>query len=310
MEPTIIIHTGVGSTPLTDKKKAKNLARLAIDAVDAGYQALESDVDRPALKAVEHAINVLEASGIVNAGIGAVMQSDGIQRRDASIMDGSTLACGSVSSLENVKHAISVARRLLEFTEAGEDVDPRWNFYFCGYHVDKIFEIHGESIPDEWKMEGTPSLVPREQQVPDGETVGAVAIDSSGIIVAGTSTGGLSGSYPGRIGDTPVIGAGTYANKFCGVSNTGRGENVMKLVAAKRVCDLVKSEECNAMIAVDRMIREYEQAFPGTSGHIGTIAIDKDGSWTSQFNGAAMTWAVKNSSAGFYGQRPGEKQEF
>jgi len=310
MEPTIIIHTGVGSTPLTDKKKAKNLARLAIAAVDAGYQALESDVDRPALKAIERAINVLEASGIVNAGVGAVKQSDGVQRRDASIMDGSSLACGSVSSLENVKHAISVARRLLEFTESGEDVDPRWNFYFCGYYVDKIFEIHGETIPDEWKMDGEQSLVPREQQFPDGETVGAVAIDARGTIAAGTSTGGLSGSYPGRIGDTPVIGAGTYANQFCGVSNTGRGENVMKLVAAKRVCDLVTNDGCNAMIAVDRMIKEYEKMFPGTSGHIGTIAIDKDGNWTAQFNGASMTWAVKSASAGYLGQVPGEKTEF
>lgn len=310
MEPVIIIHTGVGSTPLADKKKNKNLFRLAIDAVDAGYQALKSDIDRPALKAVERAINVLEASGIVNAGIGAVKQSDGVQRRDASIMDGSTLSCGSVSSLENVKHTISVARRLLEFTESGEDVDPRWNFYFCGYYVEKIFEIHGETIPDEWKMEGKTTLVPRDLQVPEGETVGAVAIDSQGTIVAGTSTGGLSGSYPGRIGDTPVIGAGTYANQWCGVSNTGRGENVMKLVSAKRVCDLVKNDGCNAMIAVDRMIKEYEQTLPNTNGCIGTIAIDKDGNWTSQFNGAVMTWAVKTSSAGYFGQLPGEKKEF
>jgi L-asparaginase / beta-aspartyl-peptidase len=311
MEPTIILHTGVGSTPLTDKKKAKSLGNLAIEAVDAGYEVLQSDVDRPALKAVERAINVLEASGIVNAGVGAVKQSDGVQRRDASIMDGSTLACGSVSSLENAKHAISVARRLLEFTEGeGEDVDPRWNFYFCGYFVEKIFELHGEKIPDEWKMEGEPTLVPNVHQVPDGETVGAVAIDARGNIVAGTSTGGLSGSYPGRIGDTPVIGAGTYANRWCGVSNTGRGENVMKLVAAKYVCDLAKNEGCNAMIAVNRLIKEYEQTFPDTKGRIGTIAIDKDGNWTSQFNGAAMTWAVKSASAGYLGQMPGEKKQF
>nr|MDO8110257.1 isoaspartyl peptidase/L-asparaginase [Candidatus Sigynarchaeota archaeon] len=309
MQPTIILHTGVGTTPLTDKQKAKKLADLAIEAIDAGYQALESNVDRPALKAVEKTINVLEASGIVNAGVGAVKQSDGIQRRDATIMDGSTLACGAVSSLENVKHTISVARRLMEFTElpGDESKDPKWNFYFCGYYVDKIFEIHGEKVPDEWKMSGKPSMVPR---VSDGDTVGAVAIDTRGTIVAGTSTGGLSGSYPGRIGDSPVIGAGTYASCHCGVSNTGRGENVMKLVAAKRVCDLVKLEKINVMIAVDRMIKEYEQTFPNTSGRIGTIAIDKDGNWTAQFNGAAMTWAVKSKGHGFYGQRRDEKIEF
>lgn len=310
MQATIILQTGVGSTPLADKKRAKKLVDLTIEAIDAGYQVLQSNVDRPALKAVEKTINVLEASGIVNAGVGAVKQADGIQRRDASIMDGSTLGCGAVSSLENIKYAISVARRLLEFTElpGDEAQDKKWNFYFCGYYIDRIFEIHGEKVPEEWKIDGKPSLVPR--QLTDGDTVGAVAIDATGKIVAGTSTGGLNGSYPGRIGDSPVIGAGTFANEYCGVSNTGRGENVLKLVAAKRVCDLVKTEGLNAMIAVSRMIKEYEKTFPNTSGRLGTIAIDKDGNWTAQFNGAAMTWAVKSKDHGFYGQAPGEKKEF
>jgi beta-aspartyl-peptidase (threonine type) len=312
MQPAIIIHTGVGTTPLLDKKKAKKLADLAMQAVDAGYQVLESQVDRPAVKAIEKAINVLEDSGLVNAGVGAVKQQDGIQRRDASIMDGETMSCGAVSSLEGIKNAISVVRRLMEFTEqpGDEAKDPKWNFYFCGYFIDSIFGIHGERVPDGWKMHGNPvpSLV--KAPISTGDTVGAVAIDSAGRIVAGTSTGGLAGSYPGRVGDSPVIGAGTYANRFCGVSNTGRGENVMKLLCAKRVCDLVKDQGLNAILAVDRMIKEYEATFPDTTGRIGTIAIDKDGNWTSNFNGAAMTWAVKTREHGYYGQLPGEKKEF
>ncbi|MEX2683859.1 MAG: isoaspartyl peptidase/L-asparaginase [Candidatus Sigynarchaeota archaeon] len=312
MKPAIIIHTGVGSTPPSDKKKAKKLADLAIKAVDAGYQVLESETKRPAIKAVEIAITVLENSGLVNAGIGAVKQQDGIQRRDATIMDGATLSCGAVSSLEGIKNAISVARRLMEYTELScdETKDPGWNFYFCGYFIDKIFEIHGEKVPDAWKMPGkhVPSRVPASLST-EG-TVGAVAIDSAGNIAAGTSTGGLAGSYPGRIGDSSVIGAGTYANRFCGAVNTGRGENVMKLVCAKRVCDLVQHQGLNAMLAVDRMIKEYEAALPNTTGRIGTIAIDKDGNWTANFNGAAMTWAVKTPDNGFFGQMPGEKMEF
>jgi len=312
LKPAIIIHTGVGTTPLSDRKKAKKIADLAIKSVDAGYQTLESEAKRPAIKAVEVAVNVLEDSGLVNAGVGAIKQQDGLQRRDATIMDGATLSCGAVSSLEGVKNAISVVRRLMEYTELpGDEVkDPRWNFYFCGYFIDKIFEIHGEKVPDAWKMPGkqAPSRVPAP--LSKEGTVGAVAIDSAGNIAAGTSTGGLAGSYPGRIGDSPVIGAGTYANKFCGVVNTGRGENVMKLVCAKRVCDLVQDQGMNAMLAVDRMIKEYEAALPNTTGRIGTIAIDKDGNWTANFNGAAMTWAVKTPDHGFYGQQPGEKKEF
>ncbi len=312
MHPAIIIHTGVSTTPLADKKKAKKLADLAMQAVDAGYQVLESKVDRPAVKAVERAINVLEDSGLVNAGVGAVKQQDGIQRRDATIMDGETLSCGAVSSLEGIKNAISVVRRLMEFTERpGDDAkDRKWNFFFSGYFVEKIFGIHDEKVPDAWKMPGgrVPSRVPAP--LSKQGTVGAVAIDSAGRIAAGTSTGGLAGSYPGRIGDSTVIGAGTYANRFCGVSNTGRGENVMKLVCAKRVCDLVKEQGMNVMLAVDRMIKEYEVTLPETTGRIGTVAIDKDGNWTANFNGAAMTWAVKTSEHGYLGQMPGEKEEF
>jgi beta-aspartyl-peptidase (threonine type) len=321
MQPAIIIHTGVGSTPLLDKKKAKKLAGLAIQAVDAGYQVLESDVERAAVKAVERSINVLEDSGLVNAGIGAVKQQDGIQRRDASIMDGHDLSCGAVSSLEGIKNAISVARRIMEYTEqprndgtgakdARDTKDACMNFYFCGYFVDTLFKLHGEQVPDAWKMPGTtpPSLVPLP--IARGDTVGAVAIDKEGNIVAGTSTGGFDGSYPGRIGDSPVIGAGTYANPSCGVSNTGRGENVLKLGCAKRVCDLVQNQSMNAMLAVDRMIKEYEVTLPGTTGRIGTIAIDSGGNWTASFNGAAMTWAAKSSEHGYYGQLPGEKKEF
>lgn len=308
---TIIIHAGVSSFP-QDKKKAKQLADLAMQAVDAGYQVLESKVERPALKAVEKAINVLEDSGLVNAGIGAVKQQDGVQRRDASIMDGQSLSCGAVSSLEGIKNAISVARRLMEFTEQpGDDSkDPKWNFYFCGYYIDRLFQNHGEEVPAGWRVPGdfNPSLVPTP--IASGDTVGAVAIDAEGRIVAGTSTGGLAGSLPGRIGDSPVIGAGTYANECCGVSNTGRGENVMKLLCAKRVCDLVKHQGMNAMLAVDQMIKEYEITLPGTTGRIGTIAIDKDGNWTANFNGAAMTWAIKSSEHAYYGQQPGEKKEF
>lgn len=143
-----------------------------------------------------------------------------------------------------------------------------------------------------------------------GDTVGAVAMDARGNLAAATSTGGTRGSYPGRIGDSPVIGAGTYANRHCAVSNTGRGECILKMVAAKRACDLVALEGMNAMLAVDKMHREHESMFPGKASRIGTIAIDASGNWTACFNGARMAWAVVTPTARFHGQQPGEKKPF
>jgi beta-aspartyl-peptidase (threonine type) len=315
MEPVIVIHTGVGSTPRSEQEpeKVAALADLAIAAVDAGFQLLNSSEPRAALKAVEVAVNVLESSGIVNAGLGAVRQIDGVQRMDASIMDGPTLSFGCVSSLEGIKHPVSVARKFLDFSELeGTGEQYRWHSFFCGYYIDKIFEIHGEQVPDEWRIEpgSIPSLVPSGNRDPPGETVGAVAMDADGHLAAATSTGGLEGAFPGRIGDTPVIGGGTYANQWGAVSNTGRGENIIKIVAAKRACDFMQDRKLNAMLAVDRMLKEYKEQLHDPVGTIGTIAIDQQGKWTVQFTGTAMTWAEKDSNGGSFGQFPGEKRPF
>ncbi|MHA1371014.1 MAG: isoaspartyl peptidase/L-asparaginase, partial [Promethearchaeota archaeon] len=212
MDPIILCHLGVGSKPIKNENKLRRLVELAIKAVDSGYQILNSNVQRPALKAVEVTVNILEESGLTNSGIGAVRQSDGVQRCDASIMYGTTLSCGCVSSLEGIKYPISVARKLLEYSEFfnSQPEKFRWHFYFCGYFIQKIFELHDDTIPDSWRH----NVLEREngQQftgMPDnnGETVGAVAIDSNGNLAAVTSTGGLRGAYPGRIGDTAIIGA-------------------------------------------------------------------------------------------------------
>ncbi|MHA1679389.1 MAG: isoaspartyl peptidase/L-asparaginase [Promethearchaeota archaeon] len=311
MTRIILCHLGVGATPLDDDEKARALDDLSRRAVIEGYKVLCLDGDNAAIDAVERVVNILEESGIVNAGRGAVKQSDGVQRRDASIMCGRTLDCGAVSSLENILYPISVTRKLMEFSRLGEKPSDkfRWNFYFNGYFVEHLFNIHGEEFPARWIIDEAHdhSFTSKVGDISGGDTVGAVALDINGNLAAGTSTGGTRGSFPGRIGDSAVIGAGTYANEFCAVSNTGRGENVMKLTGAKRVCDLVELG-VNAMLAVNRMHREYENTFPETPGRIGTIAIDRDGNWAVHFNGARMAWAVKTDDGGFQGQKLGEKR--
>ncbi|MHA1891142.1 MAG: isoaspartyl peptidase/L-asparaginase [Promethearchaeota archaeon] len=313
-EPIIICHLGVGSTPLLNKKKAGLLLDLAKKAASAGFNVLVSEKNRAALKAVEVAVNVLEESGMTNSGIGAVTQNDGVRRCDASIMDGVNLSCGAVSSLENIKYPVSIARKLLDFSELGvkDKTKFRENFYYCGYLVDKVFEIHGETIPDDWKVNSQEKIAKNPASILNnhGETVGAVAIDMNGHLAAATSTGGLKNAFPGRIGDTPLIGSGTYANQYCAVSNTGRGENIIKIVGAKRVCDLVSKNRMNAMLAVDKMQKEYGIQFMESKSTIGTIAIDFKGNWTVNFNGARMTWAMKTRDKGFCGQNPSEKIEY
>ncbi|MFX0103662.1 MAG: isoaspartyl peptidase/L-asparaginase [Candidatus Hodarchaeota archaeon] len=313
MKPLILCHLGVRSTPLADDERKLELSELAKKAVREGFHKLESNSKYPCLAAVEKTVNILEESGITNAGIGAIKQSDGVQRADASIMYGPTLASGAVSSLENIKYPISIARKLLDFSELHLEEPQKYqpNFYFCGYFIEKLFESHGETIPDDWKIKRDikGSIQYKSNSINEGDTVGAVAIDEYGNLAAATSTGGHRHSYPGRIGDSPIIGAGTYANDFCAVSNTGRGENVIKVVAAKRVCDLVKEHGLNAMLAVDKMIKEFYEMLK-IRDKIGTIAIDRERNWTVNFSGPAMTWALKGDEECYFGQLQGEKLEF
>lgn len=312
MHPAVIVHLGVSTATISDQARVEALNALAIRAADAGFQALHASVDEPALLAVERAVNQLEESGIVNAGRGAVKQADGVQRCDASIMDGSTLDCGAVAGLEGIAMPVSVARRLLDFSREGREDpgrDSNWNFFFTGPHVEEVFRLHGESIPPAWRA-GTPATRGASEAGAGCDTVGAIAIDAAGRLAAATSTGGMRGSLPGRVGDSPVIGGGTYASDHAAFSNTGRGEHVMKICAAKRACDLVEHGGMNAMLAVNRLHAEYQARFAGTGAAIGTIGIDKEGNWTAQFTGACMAWAVKTPDGGFRGFLSGEKEPF
>lgn len=203
------------------------------EALAAGHEVLRRD--GAALMAVESSIQLLEASGLFNAGRGANRQLDGVQRMDASIMDGADLRAGAVASVEGILHPIAAAKLVLEKTDHVLLVGPSAGRFARHFNV-----LRYRSSQKRVRMDYTALLNRRRTRSGHG-TVGAVALDRSGTISAGASTGGIDTMLPGRVGDTPLIGCGVYAdNRSAAVSMTGLGEGIIRLAIAKSVCDRLR----------------------------------------------------------------------
>jgi beta-aspartyl-peptidase (threonine type) len=256
--PALIVHGGAGADPTEEPEELREgIAR----AVEAGWQVLGRG--GRALDAVEAAVRVLEDHPRFNAGRGSVLTSAGTVEMDASIMEGDTLGNGAVACVSEVRNPITLARRILD--------DGRHSFFV------------GAGAIDQARALGVPLCDPRDlvtarqrrrlEALQPG-TVGAVAIDRFGTIVAGTSTGGRAGQLPGRVGDSPLIGCGTYAeSKLGGVSCTGDGEATIRVVLARRTLEIlrtVEDPERAAQLAID-VLREEGR------GHGGLILIDSQG---------------------------------
>ena len=203
-------------------------------ALKVGYHWL--DRGGSALIAVEQAIRVLERSGLFNAGTGANLQLDGVRRMDASIMEGDGLHAGAVASIEGVVHPISAAVYVMEATP---------HVLLVGAMATKFakyfkMEPHRQRLSSSRLSYGTMlRKIQRSNAIGDRHgTVGAVAVDRTGTVAAGASTGGIDQMLPGRVGDTPIIGCGVYADNETGaVSMTGWGESIMRVAVAKSICD-------------------------------------------------------------------------
>jgi beta-aspartyl-peptidase (threonine type) len=256
--PALIVHGGAGADP-TDK--IEELREGVAGAVEAGWEILGRG--GRALDAVEAAVRVLEDHPRFNAGRGSVLTTAGTVEMDASIMEGDTLGNGAVACVSEVRNPITLARRILD--------DGRHSF------------LVGAGAIDQARALGVPLCDPRElvterqrqrlETLQPG-TVGAVAIDRFGTIVAGTSTGGRAGQIPGRVGDSPLIGCGTYAeSKLGGVSCTGDGEATIRVVLARRTLEIlrtVEDPEQAAQLAIRVLLEEGR-------GHGGLILIDSQG---------------------------------
>jgi L-asparaginase / beta-aspartyl-peptidase len=303
----IVLHGGAGvieRATMDAKTEAAYRASLA-EALDAGAKVLDrggSSVD-----AVETAIKILEDDPLFNAGRGAVFTAEGKNELDAAIMDGSNLMAGSVAGVTRTRHPISLARAVMEKSPhvmligAGADafaaqvgleqVDP--SFFFTERRWQSLVrQLKQDGLPIPPRPAGAPPppAVPVAQfESPEAHkygTVGVVALDKQGNIAAGTSTGGTQAKRWGRVGDSPIIGAGTYAsNQSCAVSATGTGEYFIRLGVAREVCDLVRFKGLPLQQAADEVIHKELDALHGDGG---IIAIAPDGEMAWSFNTPGM----------------------
>ena len=213
-----------------------------------------------ALVAVERTIRMLEDSGLFNAGRGSKRQLDGVQRMDASIMEGANLRAGAVASLEGFVHPITAARLIMEETDHVLLAGPMAGRFARQFHLErhKTSQVRRRSYERIFSERTT-------RRSRHG-TVGAVAVDGSGTVASGASTGGINAMLPGRIGDTPLIGCGVYADNRSGaVSMTGHGEGIIRLAVAKAICERL-AEGCSPRAAAATVLRQLVSRIHGAAG--------------------------------------------
>lgn len=296
----LAIHGGIGldraeMTPEIDKAVRAGLT----EALKVGYEKLNQP-KASGLDAVEAAIRVMEDNPLFNAGKGAVFTNDGRNELDSSIMEGKSLKAGSVAGVSTIKNPISAARAVMEKSkhvmlisrgaetfakEAGlEIVDPkyfwteeRWK-QLQKYLEEEKKRTQAGPLDDTDVARGLPGF--------SLGTVGAVALDNAGDLSAGTSTGGMSNKRWGRVGDSPVIGAGTYAdNEACAISATGHGEYFIRFAVAHDIVSLMKYKNLPVNQAADEVIRRKLKAAGGEGG---VICLDRNGRFWPSYNTEGM----------------------
>lgn len=281
----IAVHGGAFDIPPADRDRFRE---GCLAAARAGWQAL--DEGGTALDAVESAVRDLEGSGIFGAGRGSALSEEGFIELDAGMMDGEGLRVGSVASVRGVPHAITLARRVLESPFAVFTADGARQFAKrAGVETCDPADLASEAERAIWEER-------RAHPDPDWvgtlfgrDTVGAIALDRAGNLAAGTSTGGMPFKPPGRVGDSPFIGAGLYADNETGaVSTTGHGERIIPVVLAKRAADLM-GEGLDPQAAAERALATLARV----KGVGGLIAMDRQGRVGLTWSTPAMTWAAR-----------------
>ena len=313
---TLLIHGGAGNiTPaIMNPQQEENYRLGLLQALEAGTLVLrEGGI---AVDAVVAAISTLENNPLFNAGRGAVFTKKGVNEMDAAIMDGSNLAAGAVAGVRNVKNPIRLAQEVMlhsghvflsgpgagEFAmNRGIEMAPD-EYFFNKDRFDQWVEIRDSDFYQlDHKEDNLKGAVPKTDH--KFGTVGAVALDAAGNLAAGTSTGGMTNKRFGRIGDSPVIGSGTYANNStCAISCTGHGEYFLRAVVAHDVSCLMEYKglslrEATAVVVKDKLVK--------MGGEGGLIALDARGDFDFCFNSAGMYRGMRNSEGkelvAFYG---------
>lgn len=280
----IVIHGGAGYTSPDLDVVTKGLFEASLEkAIFIGKTILEEGGS--SLDAVEQVIRFLEDDTLFNAGKGAVFTSEGTHELDASIMYGKDLSCGAVAGVTRIKNPISLSRLVMEQTPHVLFVGEKADNLGINFNVDIVDNSYFNT-----KLRKEKWLKKKNEQKSKG-TVGCVALDVHGDISAATSTGGMSDKMPGRVGDAPLINAGTYANNMtCGVSATGHGELFIRNTVAFNISALMEYKNYSLQQACDEMIFNR---LPEEAG--GVIAIDKDGNFHFAFSTQSMFRAVADS---------------
>jgi len=293
----IAVHGGAGviTKNLITEEKEKIYREGLRTALEQGYAILEQGGH--SLDAVEAAVIFLENHPFFNAGKGSVFNHLGKHEMDASIMNGADLSAGSVCGVQEIKNPITLAKEIMLHSqhvmlcgEGAEEFARERNIEFAD--VNYFFTRHRF---DQWQQ----ALANEHVQLDDGNTkkfgtVGAVALDQNGNLAAATSTGGLTNKRYGRIGDSPIIGAGTYANNHtCAVSCTGHGEFFIRAVVAFDVHALLQYKNLSLKEACDLVVMKKLLSMGGEGG---LIAIDKNGNIEMPFNAEGMYRAMKSAS--------------
>lgn len=302
---TIAVHGGAGTILrglMTPEKELLYKAGLN-NAINAGYRILEAGGS--SLDAVEAAVVVLEDFPLFNAGKGSVFTNTGTHEMDASIMDGKTLEAGAVSGISHIQNPVTLARAIK---------DKSGHVFLCGQEAEEFARVIGipfqpdsyfyeEGRYQQWQEMKDTEGYQLDHAVKNGEgkkfgTVGAVALDKHGNLAAATSTGGMTNKRYGRIGDSPIIGAGTYANnKTCAISCTGHGEFFIRAVVAYDISCLMEYKGLSLKQACDYVVKDKLVKMGGEGG---LIAVDGLGNIELPFNTEGMYrgWKRNNGEGG------------
>lgn len=302
---TIVVHGGAGTilkedmTPELEKAYQEGLQQ----ALDASYAVLEKG--GTAINAVKAAIVVLEDNVLFNAGRGSVFTKKGLQEMDAAIMDGSDLSAGAVAAVRNVRNPIELATEVMRHSnhvflsgkgandfaiKQGIKLEPD-EYFFSQFRYDQWKAIRDS---DNYSLDHTNHQLEELMRDKKFGTVGAVACDVHGNIAGATSTGGMTNKKYGRIGDSPLIGSGTYANnKTCAISCTGHGEMFIRTVASYDVSCLMEYKGYSLQEAMETVVHDKLMKLQGEGGMIG---VDAKGNAAMVFNSAGMYRGLKNSA--------------
>jgi len=288
--PVLVIHGGAGVLRRDMPPAREKAIRAALTrALEAGYAELKAG--KPSVDAVTAALMLLEDDPLFNAGRGSVFTHDGTLEMDAAIMDGYTLRAGSVAAVSDVKNPIVLARAVMEHTPhvmlVGAGAEAFAKALGIAREKPEYFRTEERWQQLQQALKEDAGGKPRADEDPTRHfgTVGAVALDVNGHLAAGTSTGGMNDKLPGRVGDSPIIGAGTYANASCAVSGTGWGEFYMRTVAAHAICSRVTQLRVPIARAAAEVIN---QEIPAMGGSGGAIALDDQGHIAIPFNTHGM----------------------